>query len=144
MSVVVWDGKQIAADRQGTVNEMRTQMEKVHRADDGSVLAFTGNAGYGLQLCAWYNAGARADNWPAFQGTDDWCRLIVAKPGLCVHYETQPIPMPVLDDFAAWGCGRDFAMGALAAGATAKEAVEAASRFNVHCGMGVTVMEPQR
>lgn len=142
MSVVVWDGKRIAADQQAALVDMRVRMEKVYRAKDGAVLAFTGNAALGLLLCAWYDAGARIEDWPSFQSTDDWCRLIVAKTGACAHYEAQPIPIPVLDHFAAWGSGRDFAIGALAAGADALAAVEIASRFNVHCGMGATAMEP--
>lgn len=40
----------------------------------------------------------------------------------------------------AWGSGRDYAMGAMARGANAKEAAEIAMRFDNGCGMGIDVV----
>ena len=37
-------------------------------------------------------------------------------------------------DFIAWGSGECFALGAMAMGATAPQAVEVASKFNIQTG----------
>jgi hypothetical protein len=37
----------------------------------------------------------------------------------------------------AWGIGCDFALGAMAMGADAVQAVEITNKFSIHCGMGV-------
>lgn len=42
--------------------------------------------------------------------------------------------------FWAAGSGADYAMGAMAAGKDAKEAVEIACRFDINCGLGVDVL----
>jgi ATP-dependent protease HslVU (ClpYQ) peptidase subunit len=47
----------------------------------------------------------------------------------------------VEDPFMAWGSGRDFALGAMAMGATAREAVAVACRFNVYCGNGIDAFD---
>lgn len=135
MTVIVWDGKTVAADRRGCINDAAMTMTKVWLITDGAVVATTGDAGFGMALVQWWTEGADPAKWPAFQSTDDWAKLIVFQPNyppMC--YERQPVPFPVEDQFMAWGSGREFALGALAMGATARQAVEVACRFNVYCG----------
>lgn len=136
MSVIAWDGKTLSADRQSTNAEMRVSVSKMRKTDD-AIIAWTGAYEYGLLLAQWYIDGAQTDKWPAFQRTDKWCRLVVATKQGVVEYEQEPVAQPVSAEFFAWGAGRDFAMGALAMGATAQQAVEIASRFNVYCGVGI-------
>ncbi len=47
----------------------------------------------------------------------------------------------MLDPFAAIGSGSGIALGAMAAGKTAAEAVEIAARFDSGTGNGVDVLE---
>lgn len=141
MSVVAWDGTTIAADRQATCSDMRRQTVKLVRgADRRIVFSWTGTESLGRMLMAWYEAGRDTAKWPAAQATNDWTRLIVARKGYVEEFEQQPTPTIHRKPFAAWGSGRDFAMGAMAMGASARHAVVIASRYNVACGMGVTVM----
>lgn len=141
MSVVAWDGKVIAADRQGTIAEMRVVSSKMRRTAE-AVLAWTGNQECGLALADWYERGASKDAWPKFQDDmDRWTRLIVADMHGIRYYEQEPVPQYVQQPFIAFGSGRDFAMGAMAMGASAERAVQVASEFCVSCGMGVEVME---
>lgn len=141
MSVVVWDGKTLAADRQGTNGDMRLTEPKmaVQVSEFGDVVcAWTGISAYGKQLAQWYYNGAHKDDWPEFQkDKDNWCRLIVANSDGCIFYEVTPYPLVVHDPYMAWGAGRDFAMGALSMGADARKAVEVASKFSTVCGGGV-------
>lgn len=139
MSVIAWDGRILAADRQITNNCLRCEGSKI-RALPGNkyVLGWTGENEQGLTLATWFYDGAKIDAWPKFQDDrENWTRLIVATGNSCYFYEMLPVKQVVLDKFAAWGSGRDFALGAMGMGANAIEAVEVAIRFSTECGFGV-------
>lgn len=148
MSIIAWDGKALAADRQCTTAEMRQTTRKLWRMrrDTGDVvlLAATGDLSEGMEIRDWYVRGADPARWPASQRSERWSRLIVFAPdrGLFM-FEREPVEIPIMDEFCAWGIGRDFAIGAMARGATAREAVEIACRFSVYCGMGIDEFSTQ-
>jgi len=140
LSIVAWDGKSIACDSMSISGEYKQETEKTRTLKDGTVLAWTGPYENGLGLIDWWNAGAKVDEWPSFQSKDDnWARLIVVKVDGVIEYEQLPYPQPVTTPYAAWGSGRDFAIGALAMGATAKEAVEVACKHCLSCGPPIRV-----
>lgn len=141
MSVVAWDGKTLAADKQGTNAGYAFTVTKMRRIKRGVVVAWTGTFEYGMLLAEWYAGGAKPEEWPAFQRTDGWTRLIVVEKGKAFVFEQEPVKQPVETPFDAWGCGRDYALGALAMGAGAAEAVLVASRFSTGCGLGVDSQE---
>jgi hypothetical protein len=137
MSVVVWDGKTLAADRQVTTSGLGVMGTKM-RKHGSIILAWTGDIDLGLALADWYCKGAiLADRPKCQEDKDKWCRLIVADSTGCRYYETEMIPIPVMAPFAAWGSGRDFAYGALEMGADAQRAVTVASIHSIDCGFGV-------
>jgi ATP-dependent protease HslVU (ClpYQ) peptidase subunit len=137
MSVVVWDGYTLAADKQGTVGDLRLKTTKVVRLDTGEILAWVGPQEHGLALANWYANGCKVDEWPSTQSGEDWGKLIVVLKGRAYEYEQLPIRQSVQSIPAAWGSGRDFALGALAMGADAVGAVKVASKYSTSCGMGV-------
>lgn len=137
MSVVVWDGKTLAADKQGTCGDLMKKTTKIKRAESGDLLAWVGTSEYGLVLAQWYENGCKPEDWPEFQKSDEWSRLIVVHKGKAYEYETTPTRQPVETVPMAWGSGSDFALGALAMGADAAEAVRVASKYSVSCGFGV-------
>ena len=142
MSVVAWDGRLVAADKQGTTAGLRITLTKMRRLPSGEVLAWTGNQDFGLTVAQWYEDGADMMQWPACQNDkDDWARLIVIANKRAKVFERQPFPIVIEDEFMAWGSGRDYAMGAMARGANAQEAVKIAMRFDQSCGMGCDVVE---
>lgn len=144
MTVIAWDGKTLAADRQGTNCGMRFPATKLFHLADGTVVAGTGVLAAVHRMKQWYENGADVSNYPDCQKTnDDWCRLVVVKPGGSVtYYEGQPVGIPSESVPAAWGSGRDFAMGAMLAGANAVRAVEITNMVSVDCGFGVISAEP--
>lgn len=142
MSVVAWDGKSIAADKQATVSGLRFKVTKIWRIKSGEIIAGTGDWDSFAMVAKWYEEGADPGKWPACQShKDDWARLTVVGPDGVKVYERQPVFIRVEDPFMAWGSGRDYAMGAMARGANAKEAVEIAMRFDNGCGLGIDAME---
>lgn len=148
MSVVVWDGKTLAVDRQATCGELRMNVRKArYLACADETVAWTGDHELGIVLANWYENGAKPEDWPPAQRDKDrWCRLIVvSRRGGLKFYEMEPVAQRYRDaPYAAFGSGRDFALGALAMGATAEQAAEVACRFCVTCGGGVDVFRVGR
>lgn len=147
MTVIAWDGKILAADRQAVCAGMRSIVKKIKATEKGEIIAFTGEYEQGLVLCEWYENGAKIENWPHFQRTENWTRLVIANiedietrpfsKNVLYVYEKEPLKIICEESFVAFGAGRDFAMGAMAQGASAIQAVEIANRFSIDCGYGI-------
>ena len=137
MSIVVWDGKTIAADRIATSGSLKIRSSKIRRLSNGDIVAWTGSASGGIAMANWWESGADPNTFPPSQKTDDWSRLIVVSKGKVFSFEQVPVKIPEMNPFMAWGSGQDFAMGAMAYGASAVEAIKVASRLCTTCGMGV-------
>ena len=142
MSIIAWDGTTVAADKRACIADAAhttTKLWQVHTTPT-IFLGITGDESFGLSIKQWFLDGADPAKWPAFQITENWARLVVFEQGKRPYtYERNPVKQVVEDPFMAWGTGREFALGALAMGATAKEAVEVACRFSIYCGNGVDV-----
>lgn len=97
----------------------------------------------GLAVAKWYEDGADPDRWPDSQSDkNDWASLVVFKPdGSVIEFERLPIAQPVMETFFAWGTGRELAIGAMAAGADAREAVCIVNRYSTTCGIGVDILQ---
>lgn len=137
MSTVAWDGKSLAADHQGAHGGTKVSVSKLYRfADKGEVAATTGDYAAGMIMVEWYQAGADLTNYPRCQADEDNnATLIVAKKGgVCCFYGMHPHEVRVSDPFMAWGSGKDYALGAMAMGATAGQAVMVACKFDAWSG----------
>ena len=145
MTVIVWDGKTLAADRRAqSGGTIRTVCKISKWPDDTEVVAATGNLDQCLALMAWYQVDhADAAKWPTWQNKDDPCLLVVMDTydGKVFYYEALPEKIFILDKFMAWGSGRDIALGAMAMGADARKAVEIASQFDCNCGNGCDAVD---
>lgn len=141
MSVIVWDGRILAADRMATTSGWPWEVEK---------LTIRGDICYGITgyptmlepLVAWH---ANEGPWPKAQDTSQWSRLLVLRRGGELRWledvENGWINSP--QKFVAFGAGRDFALGALWNGADAIEAVMAANALCDSCGFGVTYYDSE-
>ncbi len=139
MSVIAWDGKVLAADRQYICGDTISTAKKIFKLSNGEVLAFCGDLDTGMTMKRWYESGHKIEDWPVDiqNDKDKWCRIIIANPLKIFYFERTPDPVEILDDFMAFGCGREVALGAMAMGATAVQAVQVASRFVIGVGNGV-------
>lgn len=138
MTVIAYRNGIIAADQQASYGNVKRTVSKLFRLENGEVIGFTGTSSAAMELLAWYRAGAKKEDWPqAMQDTDDWAQMIVAYPGGCRWYDKRPYPQEVQDPFTAWGCGAEFAMGAMAMGADAVKAVQIAIEYCDGCGGSV-------
>lgn len=143
MSVIVWDGKSIAADRMAVNGDLTRREQKLVQMGQ-FIYGFTGDVTKGRALIKWHQNGQYENEWPACQTEESWSRLIVIErivPGMIKigTYEEIPVYLPLHEEerFFAWGSGAHFAFGALEMGATARQAVEATCRRCTGCGFGV-------
>jgi len=141
MTVIAWDGKTLAADRQGTSGNLIRKVTKIDRMGN-NLVAFAGDLVYGHMLMHWMRGGGEPADWPKQPGEENWCALTVVTRVCILHYCGVHIPavFPLGVHFAD-GVGRDFALGAMAAGADARRAVEIASELDTSCGGGVDAYE---
>lgn len=141
MTTIAWDGKTMAGDRLSHMEyTMPITVRKVHRmrAPNGRI-ALIGFAG-AMSITGAYLAWMRGGEKPSMPG-QRWAILLADDEGV-VWYRC--------DGADVWdrigpgkhsiGSGRDFAMGAMAYGATAREAVLIASNLDLQTGRGVDVV----
>lgn len=146
MTCIAWDGKTLAGDRRACRGDTVFTKHKLHRV--GSMLVgLAGGSDYCEDLLAWFVGGFKPEAFPATQKTDDFAVALVVDGGRVLMYDRSPIGVEILDAVCAIGSGRDVsgrdvAIGAMHMGATAIEAVEAASRWISSCGNGVDTLEP--
>ena len=139
MTCIAWDGRMLAADRQATNAGMRRVVSKLRLLPDSLWMTGTGDASILAEMMAWFEAGANVEKFPKRQASDDGGAFLVVRRAEILVYERGPIPLPLHPDnkIAAWGSGRDYAIGAMEMGADAAKAVEIACRWEVYCGHGV-------
>ena len=137
MSIIAWDGKQIAADRQVVAGEIVQRGFKIKKLKNGEIVGWTGNHAAGLLLVQWYENGADLDDWPEFQSSEDWSHIIICRSSGLYYTDSLPCWFKTKEKFTAFGSGRDVALGAMAAGASAKKAVEITNALCTSCGLGV-------
>jgi len=136
MTVIAWDGETLAADRQSLRGDTIMTTRKLWPLKNGGVMAVCGQLAHGMALKKWVENGMHKKEFPK-KKDDNWASLIVALQGEpVVYFENTPDPIEICDLFAAWGVGREAALGAMAMKSDAIEAVEIASRFVVGCGNG--------
>jgi hypothetical protein len=92
-------------------------------------------------MLEWYRRGAKPQDFPeSYQAKEDYAILVVAKPGVICSYDRTPYPTFLLGSFSALGCGREFAIGALAMGATPEKAIGITAKYCENVGFGVDVI----
>jgi len=143
MTTIATDGLTIAADGKASAGTMVTssKVNKV-RVLNGVIYAVSGLEAYVQPLIDWHNAGADPAKYPLAKGDgNESCLLVIVEPGRGQYY-TYGIPYRVDVEFPfALGSGRDFAIGAMEAGASPLEAVDIAVRRDVYSGGSIQVLD---
>jgi len=134
MTVIAWDGKTLATDRMANDGSQKWESSKAwYDTSEGEVVIITGVGllAYIKQLSEWYTKGlpVMPDVAPSMAQL-----IVVKKDGL---YELQYNQLIKRDMYCAFGDGKDIAIGALAMGASAGQAVNICNQHSLHCGKGV-------
>ena len=139
MTVIVWDGHTLATDRQATDGTHKWEASKawyMHTPIYGlCIVSGHGNVHDIIRRREWIRGGSD----PATYTIDTKYgaeMIVVNKDGLYVYHPASSTP-DLRTKPCAFGYGADYAYGALAMGANAEQAVQAANKYSLHCGNGV-------
>lgn len=139
MTIIVWDGHTLASDKQVTTNGLRRKVTKIFKIRD-HLVGFSGDFDLAQSLKYWFQSGADIEKYPTFQSdSDKFVGMLVITPNReILKYERSPHPIHMTENKTyALGSGRDFAIGAMAMGADALDAVRITSMYDSGCGLGV-------
>lgn len=147
MTVIAWDGKTLAADKQATENGVLHQITKIRKVTKGKnkgwLIANAGVAATGALLMDWFEAGSDPKSYPyEYQKMDGFGAALIAISPQGVVHKFEHLPMPIIfeDEFYAAGSGKDMAIGAMAMGADAATAVQVVCTYETECGIGIDVV----
>lgn len=152
MTTIAWDGNKISVDSMATKGGVQKNILKVKRFGElpglEDIKRFGVNQkGPFITCCAggitdWYEV----IDW--LVGNSDFpdgveCETVVVSQRQLLSFESSPIPIiENRKEIHAWGSGAQFALGALASGADAREAVKVAAKYDAWTGGRIYTMEP--
>ena len=145
MTTIAWDGKTRAVDRGVWKGRLVGEVRKLHIFKDGEsppnwpagAWAAAGNSGVVAEVLLW--AAGKVDR-PAEANSS--LGLFVDARGQAYEVSARFTLAPLRQKFTADGAGAEFAMGCLAAGATAEEAIGYAMQHTDCAAGGIDVWSP--
>lgn len=140
MTTVAWDGKTLAADSQSTTGSIRGTAAKLAKNKAGFLVAGAGDWPTVKMWINWVLAGMPPDQQPA--SVTETSVLVVDPRGRPTLFSDTPVAAPLPRKQWAIGSGADLALGAMAAGADARQAVKIACKLDVYSGGRVVVLRP--
>lgn len=142
MTTIATDGKTIAADSLTTFGDLRAQRpsDKLKCLHD-RIYAVSGVASIDAALIQWHHDGADPYKLPFCPDSiGGWAMLVISAERIHYFCNTAPYPMDVFPPFTL-GSGSHVADGAMAAGATPREAVEIACKLLVSSDLPVMELD---
>lgn len=136
MTVIVWDGKTLAADRQCTSCGHTFSVTKVFRVGADMLVGFAGNGSRLGVYREWLERGAVPSQYPVQIDNQSLHMLVILRDGRIHKYESSGYPIPVEESYHAMGSGRDYALAAVVLGFDSERAVAVASQLCEECGRG--------
>lgn len=129
MTTIAYRDGVIACDSQIT-STYKGKGKKIHRVND-SLVGICGRLTSAMLFIDWLEEQGIP---PSKLQEDDDFEAIQLTPKGVFYWDSRLRPVRVTDKFTAIGSGCDFAMGAMAVGADAKEAVRAAAKLDTYTG----------
>lgn len=143
MTTIAWDSRLVAADTQADFNgyTKRRAGPKIERGN-GCAYAICGHGAWFGAWIEWYEVGANPAETPKHNAKDDLGNFIVFKADGTALLYSHEMPYPsILTAPHAFGTGREYAIGAMLAGAPADAAVRIAIMADPHTGGDVDVID---
>ena len=115
------------------------RVRKVHRCPDGTLIGGAGAAWAIQAVWAWFDKGEPEDERPEFETEEEeLLNLLIVRPdGRVTRMDDTRGEYQVEGEYHALGAGDEGALCAMAAGASAVEAIEIVARFNLYTGLPV-------
>lgn len=141
MTIICWDGKILAADRQVNISGFTYETTKIYRVPSG-IVGFSGNGAHAMALLDWFKGDMSPATYPKESYEDGAGSMLITNDGELWVYDSNIAHHEVIKTkFFARGSGMDYALAAMYLGKSAIEAVEVACALNVNCGMGVDFLQ---
>lgn len=140
MTTIAWDGKTLAADsqvsRHGNDVARTVKVQKIGRLLVGAC----GTTSLNQRFVGWLSGGMQGPPPSLAIGDSKGCVIAIMPNGAIVEWNGDHPPDMVRARFAAWGSGSDVALGAMAFGASAEQAVAAAATLDHATGGPITTL----
>lgn len=135
MTTIAYRSGIISADSQISYSTFHNGTREKIAVKGAYLVALAGQTWLRNMLEKWAEEGCPEDNVPdvLIDNDDKFEAIFIDKDGNCFHHESGFL-VPVIADYCAIGSGAMFAMGAMAHGATAEEAVAAAALHDKSTG----------
>ena len=139
MTTVAWKDGVLAADKKASDGDTGHRVTKLLRTKSHAI-AFAGNFVVGRLFVKWYPC--KRGDCPLDEDTE--ALVMDLGTGECFEWGCDGFPILIEDRFTAIGTGAAFAIGAMAMGGTAIEAVEIASEWDNNSGLGINFARSRR
>lgn len=136
MTTLAYDGQNFAADRQMSLHMVKVQ--KIFRLPNGAVVGGAGDYNKIVKSIRYMLGQGDKVEGPADGNT---MLMMVHNKKVYLSVDYGDTMMPVRDKKFAIGSGSSYAMGAMQAGATAKEAIKIAAKLDPDTGPTVDSVE---
>lgn len=145
MTVIAYRDGIMASDSVGTVGDMAVgDHRKVVRSSCGFIAGASGDSGDSQRFLGWIlDHGPKSGESFVPNDPDMGC-MWVSPDGTVTRLGMKGAPYIITAPFHAMGSGREIALGAMAAGATADRAVEIAIQYIFGCGGPVQMVKLHR
>ena len=142
MTTIAWDGRYVAADslQGGRDYDSSVPATKLVLAGE-RVYAICGYFAWFQAWIKWHENGADPANTPVCKLPQSETTFIVFEDGGCFTFDLEMPYADISHPGEALGSGRKFAMGAMAAGLNAEQAVRVAIKLDPHSGGPVQVID---
>lgn len=141
MTIIVWDGIELAGDRKATHGGTPVVARKVHRVTHHRTVGLFGFSGSGSFCRAYLHHLITGEPWVEPRSEQAWSILAVQRNGMVWHRTNYCFGWERIGRRQwAIGSGADYALGAMAAGLCATSAVRIATRLDNGCGLGVDIV----
>ena len=143
MTVIAFDGKTVAADKQSTNCGNPSKVTKIFHVP-GGIVAFSGSGVHAVELLPWFKDSRNPETFPKSRSNDadDAAGAMFIDRARRIYLYTAYSPYPELIEMPIYarGSGRDYALAVLSLGYDAVKAVEVACNLDVFCGMGIDAL----
>lgn len=135
MTTIVCDRQGMAADKRISGGTM-FKTTKIHRIN-GSLIGFCGNIEHCLKFIEWRR---NPDAKPNFEERT-WEALELTADGRMLWWSMELIPIVIEDEYYSVGSGSNYALGAMAMGATPSQAIKIAAIYDPSTGPDVQTLK---
>jgi hypothetical protein len=138
MTTAAWDGKTLAADKRSS-GSFNNTVTKIFKTPFG-IAACAGAAGKAAYVRFWAESSFDPELEPEWDQELTVVMLHVLWDGTIQLFDNIGLPIVLEDPFSAIGSGSDIAIGAMAAGKTAEEAIAICALYDAGTGNGVDTL----